>query len=152
MRKRLYRSAVDSHIPHSDCLIERVALLVPDHLRPAWEKGIGWAPRINGWEHSFGQSLDCVKQGVRPLLYGWTNEQLLQSGLDIIDMGWIGVGFLPANRDLAELMVWGHDQDDVTHHVINGVVLGYPLAAVEHWIVCGCPGPTMREILQIDRL
>ena len=67
------------------------SIAVPDNFKAAWDKALRWHARMNGWEQSFEKALNCVKNGVRPLLYGFHNHQLVETGLDIINMGWISV-------------------------------------------------------------
>lgn len=150
---RPYREVVDCHdLNHDGCLITKVGMAIPDRYLQAWEKALAWLPRTDGWTQPFHHAVANLINGVRPILYGWPSRQLdkviSEHGLDYLDLGWIKIAFLSGNRDLAELMAWGHGQVTEIKHVVNGVVLAYPLSAIETWVVTGCPGLTMEEVIE----
>jgi hypothetical protein len=124
----------------NDSLIDRVASIIPSEYSNAWEKGINWRKHKPG---SLNQTAKNVAAGRWPLIYAWHHD-VLQDAADKHGVETIVVdpnakhisliGFSPENRDMAELMKWGHLQEDpIVHHVINGVLLGYHLEAVESW-------------------
>lgn len=148
----LYRETFDAHIfGHQNCLIAN--LQIPPEFAKAWAKAIAWQPKIDGWTHTFEQALECVILGVRPILYGWPYARMKTASethqLEFIDLGWISACFHIRNSDLAELFEWSHAQPDQTQHLVNGIVLGYPLEYVEAWVANGCPGRTLKEELEL---
>lgn len=149
---RQYREMADLHQPHPGCLIDEVAALVPAEHQSAWLKGVAWRPKVEGWSQNFDSAMSSLLSGVRPLLYGWPSSKIVEAaerhGLSILGLGWVDVAFLDRNRDLAALMAWGHGQPERVLHVVNGVALGYPLSSVETWILTGCPGPSLQEMLR----
>jgi hypothetical protein len=144
------RPVIDNHKPHDDCLFDLVE--IPTKQQEAWFRALQWHPKTEGWAHTFDQALRAVLEGSRPLLYGWPDNQIRTAAtihnLEIIDLGWISVAFHPQNRSIAELLEWSHKQPLETKHIVNGVALGYPLAAVETWVRMKYPGPTMEEMLE----
>jgi len=141
----------DAHVPHPNCIIDTVALTIPPQWYAAWTRGLLWSPKTRGWLQSFNEAISDVCSGRRPLLYGWRNDEIqcaaIEHNLVYVDLDWISVGCLPLNRDMASLMAWGHQQTSEIYHVVNGVLLGYPLFEIEEWIKSGCPGKTMQEVL-----
>lgn len=147
-----YREVHDSHYPHANCSIAAVVPLIPSQYLSAWQKGINWYPKINGWEQTLDHALLSVRTGVRPLLYGWPKliiqDLAAAHGFSYYDYGWIAAACQSQNADMAELLGWSHSRPEPIQHIINGILLGYPLAAVETWVLTGCPGPSLKETLQ----
>jgi hypothetical protein len=65
-----------------------------------------------------------------------------------MDLGWCSVACLPEHRDLLPLFKWSHEQQPDIQHIVNGIMLGYPLPETEHWVACNCPGKSLQEMLQ----
>jgi hypothetical protein len=145
----------DEHGPHADCLITMVERIIQSQYITAWETALTWLPKTDGWIQTAEQALESVLAEVRPVYYGWPHAVIQKAAdnhqLAYRDFDWAVACCRKEHSDLLDLMEWGHRQPQIIEHVINGVLLGYPLSAVENWIQSGCHGPALRELLESQR-
>jgi hypothetical protein len=134
------------------CLLEQADAAIPERWKHIWQKAVDWEPKLHGWTNTKEQALELVLAGQRPIYYGWRHDTIQQAvkdhNLQYFDFGWVSAASLRKNADMLVLLAWSHEQPDEIQHIVNGVVLRYPLTDVEHWVVCGCPGKTLREMLK----
>lgn len=116
--------------------IAEIGNLIPAQYVDAWQRAIASRKQKQG---SFNKTVKDVISGKKALLYGWRADIIknaaAEAGLETIDIDdTTVVAFLPPNRDMAELMMWGHNQSIRVQGTINGVLLYYPLDEVDTWV------------------
>lgn len=100
---------------------------------PALEKAWNWSPRIkNGHALSIDKACQKVKEGKKPIAYGWRND-IIDKYAKKHDLESDGISiFLPENKDLADFINYLSSDFDIDRTsrdgcFLYGLFLGYPI-------------------------
>ncbi len=122
----------------ADRIPPEVTAAIPRQYLPAWERALKQRKRKPGGV-GLNATVKAVVAGRWTVLYGdrvdVIEKAARDNGLEFMrqnptDPGSESVAFLPQNRDFGELMMTSLQLG----HYVRGVVLGYPIEAIDSWV------------------